>query len=57
MSTKGCVGFFLFYLDLELIAKKRRPGFYTLIFYTFINNLRSKQNKKNSTQAFPGITN
>ena len=24
---------------------KKRPGFYTLVFYIFINNLRSKQNK------------
>ena len=38
---------FLFYLDLELFAKiKIKPGFYTLIFYNFINNSRSKQNKK-----------
>ena len=46
-----------FYLDLELFAKiKKRPGFYTLVFYTFINNSRSKQNKKNPTQAFVDIT-
>ena len=38
---------FLFYLDLELFAKiKIKPGVYTLIFYNFINNSRSKQNKK-----------
>ena len=35
---------FSFYLDLELFAKIKRPGFYTLGFYTFINNSRSKQN-------------
>ena len=36
-----------FYLDLELLAKiKKRPDFYKLVFYTFINNSRSKQNKK-----------
>ena len=47
MSAKGCAGFFLFYLDLELFAKiKKRPGLYTLVFYTFVNNSRSKQNKK-----------
>ena len=33
--------------NLELFAKiKKRSGFYTLIFYTFINNSRSKLNKK-----------
>ena len=41
LSTKGCVGFFiLFYLDLELLVKIWKiPGFYTLVFYNFINNL------------------
>ena len=44
ISTKGYVEF---YLDLQLFAKiKKRSGFYTLIFYTFINNSRSKKNKK-----------
>ena len=47
MSTKGRVRFFSFYLDLEMFAKiKKRPGFYSLAFYTFINNSRSKQNKR-----------
>ena len=49
------MGFFLFYLDLELCAKIKRPGFYTLVFYTFINNSRSKQNKKNPTYPFVDI--
>ena len=48
--------FFLFYLDLELFAKSKRPGFYTLVFYTFINNSSSKQNKKNPTHPFVDIT-
>ena len=39
--------FFLFCLDLGLFAKQKRPGFYTLVFYTFINNSGSKQDKKN----------
>ena len=57
LSKKGCVESFLFYLDLELFAKiKIRPGFYTVIFYTFINNSRSKQNKKNPTHPFVDIT-
>ena len=57
MSTKGCVGFFLFCLDLELFAKiKKKPGFYTLLFYTFTNNSRSKQNFKNPIHSFVDIT-
>ena len=56
MSTKAFVGFFLFHLDLELFAKiKKKTGFYTLVFYTFINNSRSKQNKKNPTNSFVDI--
>ena len=34
----------------------KRPGFYTLVFYTFINNSRSKQHKKNPTHPFVDIT-
>ena len=52
MSTKGCPGFVLFCLDLELFPKIKKPGFYTLILYIFINNLRSKQNKKNPEHPF-----
>ena len=44
---------FLFYLDLELFAKIERPGFYKT---TFINNSRSKQNKKSPTHNFVEIT-
>ena len=44
---KRVCGIFLFYLDPEIFAKmKKGPGFYTLVFNTFINNSRSKQNKK-----------
>ena len=32
-----------------------KPGFYTLVFYTFINNSRSKQNKKNPTHPIVDI--
>ena len=50
---KRCVGFFLYYLDLNLFAKiEKKPGFYTLVFHTFINNSRSKQNKTNPTHIF-----
>ena len=36
---------------------KKRPGFYTLVFYIFINRSRSKQNKKNSEHFFVDIVN
>ena len=56
MSAKECLGFFLFYLDIELLKKPvKRPGFYALIFYIFINNSRSKQNKKNPRHSFVDI--
>ena len=35
--------------------KLKRPGFYTFIFYIFINNSRSKQNKKNPEHTFVDI--
>ena len=44
---------FLFYLDLELFAQIKRPGFYKT---TFINNSRSKKNKKSPTHTFVEIT-
>ena len=44
ISSKAFVGFFKFHLDLELFTK----NFYTLLFYTFIKNSRSKQKKQNS---------
>ena len=56
MSAKECLGFFLFCLDLELLKKiVKRPGFYALIFYIFINISRSKQNKKNPGYPFVDI--
>ena len=57
--TKGCSGFFLFWLDLELFAKitgnlvsthSHKPGF--LLFH---NKSRSKLNKKNPKHAFVDI--
>ena len=50
MSINGYSGYFLFCLDLELFAKIKKPGFYTLAFYIFINNSRSKQNNKDPEQ-------
>ena len=50
---KKVSGSFLFFLDLELFAKiKKTYGFYALAFYIFINNSRSKQNKKKSYTLF-----
>ena len=43
MYQKGVRDFFL---DLELFAKTKRPGFYTLTETRLIYNSRSKQNKK-----------
>ena len=51
MSTKGCSGFFLFCLGLELFAKIKKTWFLRI----FINNSRPKQNKKNPEHAFVGI--
>ena len=55
MSTKECAGFFKFCLDLELYVKIKRPGFYRLVFYIFINNSRSRQNKKNPKRSLVDI--
>ena len=56
MSTNGCSGLFLFSLDLELFEKNlKSPGFYKLVFYIFVNNSRSKQNKKNPEHPFVDI--
>ena len=53
---KGVRKVFLFYVDLELLAKiKKRPGFYTLKKTRFINNSRSKQDEKNPEHSFVDI--
>ena len=42
ISTTGCVGFFLFHLDLELFAKNlKRPAFYKLIFYALLTHVNN----------------
>ena len=46
MSTKGVRNFFIL-SNIELLVK---PSFYTLAFYIFVNNSRSKQNKKVPTK-------
>ena len=37
------------------MQKLKKPGFYTLGFYIFINNSRSKENKKNPEHPFLDI--
>ena len=56
MCTKGCVGLLKFCLDLELFAKIKKDLVSTHSFFTLINNSRSKQNRKNSADAFVDIT-
>ena len=55
MSIKECPGFFFFCLDIEFFQKLKRPDFYTIVFYIFINKLRSKQNEKNPEYSFVDI--
>ena len=56
MSTKGCVEFFLFHLDLELFAKIQKDlisiqSFFTLLLITKdLNKI-----KKNPTHPFVDI--
>ena len=53
MSTKGCSGYFLFCLDLELLKKNvKNECVETRSFLTFANNSRSKPNKKNPKHLF-----
>ena len=50
---QNCVwDFFYFVQILSYLQKLKRPGFYTLVFYIFINNSRSKQHKINPEHAF-----
>ena len=44
MSTKECVGFFLFYLDLELFAKIKKDLVCTHSFFTLL--LRTQDRDK-----------
>ena len=47
-----CGIFFILCRSWVIWEKLKRPGFYTLIFYIFINNSRPKQNKKNPVHPF-----
>ena len=51
-----CGIFFILFRSWVICKNLKRPGFYTLVFYTFINNSKSKQNKRNSTHPFVDIT-
>ena len=51
-----CGIFFISFRSWVICKNLKRPRFYPFVFYTFINNSRSKQNKKNPTHAFVGIT-
>ena len=50
MSTKGCVGYFLLWLDFELFAKIKKDMVSTHLVS------RSKQNKKNLAHPSVDIT-
>ena len=62
LSTKECLGFSFFYLDLDLLIKCKKPGVYQcgetvfvclfFFFLIFANNSRSKQDKKKSRTTF-----
>ena len=48
--------FFIWFISLVICKNRKRPGFYTLVFYIFIDNSRSKQNlKKNPAHPFVDI--
>ena len=55
MSTKGCVGIFLFYLDLELFAKIKKDLVSTHLFFTLLL-ITQDLNEKNHTHHVVDIT-
>ena len=48
--------FFILFRTSVTCKNLKRPGFCKLVFYTFMNNSRPKQNKKNPTNSFVDIT-
>ena len=52
---KGVLDFFILFGCWVIFKNKKRPGFYTLVFYIFISNSRSKQNLKNPAHPFVDI--
>ena len=56
MSTKGCAGFFLFCLDLELFAKIKKDLVSTHSFFTFLLMTQALNKiKKNPEHSFVDI--
>ena len=56
MSTKGCVGFFLFCLDLELLIKVQKTSVYKPGLLKFLQITQDlNEIKKNPTQSFVDI--
>ena len=47
--------FFILFRSWVINKNVKRPGFYALVFYIFINNSRSKQNLKNPEHSFVDI--
>ena len=56
MSTKGCVGFFLFYLDLELFAKIKKDLVSTHSFFTLLLITQDLNKIKHPAHPFVDIT-
>ena len=53
MSTKGCVGFFLFWSDLEFFPKIKKAWFLHNRFFTFLLITQDlNKTKKNSEHPF-----
>ena len=51
-----CGIFFISFRSCVIWKTWKRPGLYKQVFYTFINNSRSKQNNENPTHGFVDIT-
>ena len=47
--------FFILFRSWVICKNKKRHGFYALVFHIFINNSRSRQNKRNPEHPFVGI--
>ena len=48
--------FLILFRSWDTCKNYKRPGFYTIVFYIFIDNSRSKQNKRNPTHPVVDIT-
>ena len=55
LSMKVVRNFFILFRSWVICKNQKRPAFYTIVFCTFINNSRSKQNKKNPKHLFVDI--